>query len=62
MSANLLPKIPKEKLVIAESGIDSAEEIRKFKELGVNGVLVGESLMRGRDIAKKINEFIEALK
>ncbi|MFC1645577.1 indole-3-glycerol phosphate synthase TrpC [Candidatus Omnitrophota bacterium] len=62
VSAKLLPKIPSTKLVIAESGINSAEEIRQFKELCVNAVLVGESLMRENDIAKKISEFKQALK
>lgn len=61
-SAKLLPKIPSTKLVIAESGINSAEEIRQFKELCVNAVLVGESLMTHQDIAGKIREFTAALK
>lgn len=61
-SAKLLPKIPSTKLVIAESGINSAEEIRQFKELFVNAVLVGESLMTSQDIAGKIREFNAALK
>ena len=34
---------------MAESGIQNAENIRNLKEAGVNGVLIGETLMRSRD-------------
>lgn len=60
-SAKLLPKIPKDKLIIAESGISSVSDIKRLKDLGVNGILVGESLMREKDIAKKIREFTSVL-
>lgn len=59
-SQRLLPKIPKDKIVIVESGIDSPQEIRHFKEIGVNGVLIGESLMKAKDIVGKLKEFKEA--
>ena len=62
ITGKLLPKIPKDKVIIAESGIGSSLEVRQFKNLGANGILVGESLMRENDISKKINEFMEALK
>lgn len=61
ITERLLPKIPKDKIVIAESGIETATQIRKFRELGVNGVLIGESLMREKDIRGKLNEFVRAL-
>ena len=62
ITEKLLPKIPKGKIVIAESGIESVLDIREFKRLGVKGILVGESLMREKDIRKKLNEFINAIK
>ena len=62
ITENLLSRIPKEKLVIAESGIKSSQEIKYFRELGVNGVLIGESLMLAKDIAEKLKEFMDALK
>ena len=61
ITERLLPKIPKDKLVIAESGIESVIDIRQFRRLGVNGVLVGESLMREKDIGKKVKEFVTSL-
>jgi indole-3-glycerol phosphate synthase len=50
--------IPKEVLVISESGIYSEEDIKILKD--IDGVLVGESFMRCSDILKKAKEFKEA--
>ncbi len=57
---NLMDKYPelKEKLVISESGIGSAEQVRALREKGVSGILVGESLLRSRDIGAKIRELL----
>jgi len=62
ITGKLLPKIPKGKIVIAESGIGSVLEIRQFKQLKVDGILIGESLMLEKDIAIKIEEFMQELK
>lgn len=61
ITEKLIPHLSAECLVIAESGIDSAEQIKKFDELGVDGVLIGEALMREKDIARKLKEFTEAV-
>lgn len=44
------------RVLISESGIDSRDDIRKLATAGVSAVLIGESLMRSKDIADKINE------
>ena len=44
------------RVLVSESGIDSAEDIAKLAEAGVTAALVGESLMRSGDIAGKIAE------
>lgn len=44
------------RVLVSESGINSAQDIRKLAEAGVAAVLVGESLMRSEDIAGKIGE------
>ena len=60
-TARLL-KILKEKslrenyYIIAESGIKTAEDISYLKELGVDGVLIGETLMKAENPAAKIKE------
>lgn len=48
-SIRLRNMAPEEILFVAESGIQSADEVRVLKEAGVNGVLIGETLMRSAD-------------
>ena len=43
---NLLPQIPKDKVIVAESGIATHADILELKELGANAVLIGETFMR----------------
>lgn len=43
-------------VLVSESGIGSAEDIKKLAAVGVRAVLVGETLMRSPDIAGKIAE------
>jgi indole-3-glycerol phosphate synthase len=47
----LLESIPGHVTVVSESGIASAEQLRRLGERGVAAVLVGESLMRAPDPA-----------
>jgi len=51
-------EIPRETKVISESGIKSSEDVRLLREAGVNGILVGEILMRSPDPASKIRELL----
>ena len=43
-------------VLVSESGINTAADIRKLAGAGVRAVLVGESLMRSGDIAGKIRQ------
>jgi indole-3-glycerol phosphate synthase len=45
----LLAQMPPETVVVSESGIGSAEQLRGLQAAGVSAVLVGESLMRAHD-------------
>ncbi|MBI1929629.1 indole-3-glycerol-phosphate synthase TrpC, partial [Candidatus Poribacteria bacterium] len=54
----LRASIPSDKIVVSESGINTAEDVAKLKEAGVNAILVGESLMRSPDIGQKIRELL----
>lgn len=47
----LAPRIPKDRLVIAESGLASPDDLRRLADAGVSTFLIGESLMRQKDVA-----------
>jgi indole-3-glycerol phosphate synthase len=41
--------IPADQLVVAESGIKTAEDVRQMKAIGVKAILVGESLVKSKN-------------
>lgn len=43
-------------VVVSESGIKSAADMKKLKESGVHAALVGEALMAAGDVAAKVRE------
>lgn len=49
ISIRLRPLVPADCLFVAESGIRTAEDIRRLREAGADAVLIGEALMRSRD-------------
>ncbi|TCO73802.1 indole-3-glycerol phosphate synthase TrpC [Marinisporobacter balticus] len=53
---NLIKHIPKSKTIISESGINTKKDMDFLKNLGVDGVLIGESLMRAKSIDEKLRE------
>ena len=47
----LAPRVPKDRIVIGESGIVAHADLQRLSKAGVNAFLVGESLMRQADVA-----------
>jgi indole-3-glycerol phosphate synthase len=47
-------------VLVAESGINTREDVKKLAEAGVRAALVGESLMRSDDIVGKVREMFGA--
>jgi len=52
----LIGMIPKDTLVVSESGIKDNADMKYLYSLGVNAVLIGESLVSCGNIDKKLNE------
>jgi indole-3-glycerol phosphate synthase len=46
------------KVFVAESGIHTHEDVQKLAKAGAHAVLVGESLMREKDMGAKVRELI----
>ena len=50
--------VPEDVLFVSESGIKTKEDIRQLMEHNVNGVLIGETMMRADDRVAAVKEFI----
>lgn len=55
-SRRLRDLIPKEVLFVSESGVRSAEDVAKLREIGADAVLIGEALMSATDKRAKLRE------
>lgn len=55
---DLLKDIPDDRTVVSESGIRTREDVVMLQDAGVDAILVGESLMRDKDIGKKVKELL----
>ncbi|GAB5499283.1 MAG: indole-3-glycerol phosphate synthase TrpC [Pseudohongiellaceae bacterium] len=57
---DLIPRVPDDKLIITESGINTRDDIRIMIDQGVFGFLVGETFMRAPDPGQKLQELFAA--
>lgn len=55
-SARLRALVPKDVLFVSESGVKTREDIIHIEKSGADAVLIGETLMRARDISAKMRE------
>jgi len=56
-SRRLKGNIPKEKIVVAESGIKERKDIELLMQAGIHAFLIGEALINAPDIAGKLRHF-----
>jgi len=55
----LINNIPKEFVIIAESGIKSKKDIEKYNDAGIFNFLIGESILKSTNINDKIKELLK---
>ncbi len=60
-SLELRKKIPADCLAVAESGIKTAEDLRRLKDAGFNAALIGERLMSAQDPGGELGRMLEAM-
>lgn len=50
VSERLAPRIPRERIAVAESGLNAPADLARLERIGVSTFLIGESLMRQPDV------------
>ncbi len=56
VSQQIAPLVPGDKVVVSESGIFTADDLRLLSAFRVNAVLVGEAIVTNPDVAAKVRE------
>ena len=54
----LMPQVPEGVTLISESGIRTHEDVKRLKDAGAHGLLVGEHLLRKDDLEQAVRELM----
>ena len=57
---NLAPLVPKERITVSESGLFTADDLKRMSNKGVNCFLIGEALMRQKNISSSLKQLLES--
>ena len=57
-TARLRDMVPDDIILVGESGIKNGQDVEKMAEIGVDAVLVGESLVRSKDIFRTVKSLV----
>ncbi len=55
-SGRIIPKIPKGKVIVAESGIKTYQDVKELEALGAHAVLIGETFLQADNVGEKVKE------
>ncbi|MEE2754515.1 MAG: indole-3-glycerol phosphate synthase TrpC [Candidatus Latescibacterota bacterium] len=56
VTEGVIPELPRDALVVSESGIHTRADVERVRDAGADAILVGESLMKEADIGAKLCE------
>lgn len=59
-TARLRQMIPDEVVVVGESGLKTAANVKQMRDIGVDAILVGETLVRSKETAETVHNFVRA--
>lgn len=62
ISSRLRGKIPAGRLAVSESGIRTAQDLRKLNELGYHAALIGEHFMKAKNPGQALSELLEGMR
>jgi indole-3-glycerol phosphate synthase len=58
-TAQLRALIPDDVVLVAESGVHTADDVARLVDMGANAMLVGEALVRAQDVGAKVRELVQ---
>ena len=60
-SFNMIPFLPKEAVLVSESGISNPELVKELRNAGYRGFLIGENFMKTENPGASLGEFIKTI-
>ena len=60
-SYELIDSLPKDTVLVAESGIRTPDDVKRLKNIGFTGFLIGEAFMSSPNPGKTLKQFINAI-
>jgi indole-3-glycerol phosphate synthase len=57
-TAHLRPLVPTDVILVAESGVHTRADVARLAAIDVDAMLVGESLVRAKDVGRKVLELV----
>ncbi len=61
VTESLAPSVPTDRILVAESGLNSTADLERMHRIGASVFLVGESLMRQPDVAAATQAAAQAM-